>query len=350
MRVLVAMSGGVDSAAAALLLREQGHDVEGVTLRLFDRNIAPDEQVRQGIEDARSMAAKLDMAHTVLDLRETFSRRVVDRFVSEYAAGRTPNPCLDCNRGIKFGALLAYAQAQGFHALATGHYAIVERDGSSGRFGLRRPVDAARDQSYVLYSLRQEQLSRVLFPLGRLTKPEARVMAERAGLVSAHKRDSQDICFIPEGDYTALVDRMVPPTPGDIRDAKGALLGRHNGLTHYTIGQRRGLGVPAAHRLYVIGKDRRTNTLLVGEESGLYRGTLFCAAPNFISIELPEAPLRVMVQTRYHQTPLSAVIRMEGENVRVDFDRAVRAAAPGQAAVFYDGDAVVGGGTILDDQ
>ena len=345
MRVFIGMSGGVDSAGAALLLQDMGHEVSGVTLVLQDcKDPAPD------IADARAAAERLGIPHHVLDLRERFAGQVMDRFVAEYAAGRTPNPCIDCNREIKFGAMLDWALAQGADAIATGHYARVAFNEETGRWELLRGRDHGKDQTYVLYQLTQHQLSHLLLPVGEYEKPVIRAKAEERGLINAHKADSQDICFIPDGDYAAFLRRYggLSPVPGDFVDAAGRVLGRHKGLECYTIGQRKGLGVSADRPLYVVAKDLEHRRLVLGDNADLFTRELTADRVNLISIPELTGPTVVTAKTRYSQKEAPAVIEpLEGGRVRVVFDQPQRAITPGQAVVFYDGERVVGGGTIL---
>ena len=345
MRVFIGMSGGVDSAGAALLLQDMGHEVSGVTLVLQDcKDPAPD------IADARAAAERLGIPHHVLDLRERFAGQVMDRFVAEYAAGRTPNPCIDCNREIKFGAMLDWALEQGADAIATGHYARVAFNADTGRWELLRGRDHGKDQTYVLYQLTQHQLSHLLLPVGEYEKPAIRAKAEERGLINAHKSDSQDICFIPDGDYAAFLRRYggLTPVPGDFVDAAGHVLGRHKGLECYTIGQRKGLGVSADRPLYVVAKDLEHRRLVLGDNTDLFTRELTADRVNLISIPELTGLLRVTAKTRYSQKEAPAVIEpLEGGRVRVVFDQPQRAITPGQAVVFYDGERVVGGGTIL---
>lgn len=346
-RVCVAMSGGVDSTSAALLLLRQGYEVFGVTLRLRpDCSGAQDME----IEAARAAARTLGVAHTVLDLRELFQTEVIDRFVSEYVRGRTPNPCLYCNRAIKFGAMLDWALAQGAGALATGHYANVSFDNASGRWRLLRAADPRKDQSYFLYQLTQHQLSHLLLPAGQYEKTALRALAAEAGLANAQRADSQDICFIPEGDYTAFLRRHggVELIPGDFLDRDGRVLGRHKGLPCYTTGQRKGLGVSAEAPLYVLEKNAAGNTVTLGPDSALYTRDLTAEEMNWISIPSLNGPMAVTAKTRHSQREAAALAEPLPEGrVRVVFQEPQRAVTPGQAVVLYDGRSVVGGGTIL---
>ena len=347
-KVCVAMSGGVDSAGAALLLRQQGYEVFGVTLRL--RSAGASDPQEQDIADARSVADTLGIPHTVLDLRELFQREVMDRFVSEYAAGRTPNPCVDCNRCIKFGALLDWALDHGADALATGHYARVGQDEASGRHLLLRGTDRRKDQSYVLYQLTQHQLSHLLLPVGSCEKPKLRAMAEQAGLRNAHRADSQDICFIPDGDYVSFLRSYggVVSVPGDFVDLEGRVLGRHQGLECYTTGQRKGLGLGIEHPYYVCEKRPEDNTVVLGPNEALFTTELDAGDFNWIAYDTPPAELHVKAKIRYRQQEQPATVTQNPDStVHVSFDEPQRAIARGQAVVLYDGDTVVGGGTIL---
>ncbi|MDR1736456.1 MAG: tRNA 2-thiouridine(34) synthase MnmA [Oscillospiraceae bacterium] len=343
-KVLVAMSGGVDSAAAALILLEQGYEVAGATLALAD---TPGSS--SAIRDAADIAKTLGFAHHAIDSRDIFRREVMGRFARAYEDALTPNPCVDCNRLVKFPALHAFADGLGLDGVATGHYARVERDAGTGRFLLRKARDAAKDQTYVLYALPQEILSRTLFPLGGLTKGEVRALAESAGLKVAAKPDSQDICFVPDGDYAGfLTSQMgVKPVPGPVIDRNGAALGSHAGIIHYTVGQRKGLPVSFGEKTYVIAKDAETAALTVGRDEHLYAQSLTARDCRWVALEQPRSAMRVSAKTRYSQTETDAVLEpLDGGRVHVRFEKKVRAVTPGQSAVFYDGEYVVGGGII----
>ncbi len=352
-RVLVALSGGVDSSVTALLLQEQGYEAVGVTMQLFharDLGLPPaGAAVPQGAQDAAQVAARLGLEHHLLDCSACFKKYVLERFASEYNSGRTPNPCIYCNKYLKFGYLMSVARELHCDYLATGHYAAIEYQPASGRWLLARAADAQKDQSYMLFQLTQEQLARVLLPLGALHKAQVRELAQAAGLGTAQKSDSQDICFVPDGDYAALIERLdgAHSLPGPFVHLDGTVLGQHRGQIRYTIGQRKGLGIAYAHPLYVIRKEAAGNRIILGPEAALYRQELLAENCNFISCAALTAPLRVTVQTRYHQQDVPAVIEAAADGaVRVRFDAPQRAITPGQAVVFYAGKYVVGGGTI----
>jgi tRNA-specific 2-thiouridylase len=354
-KVLVAMSGGVDSSAAALLLQAQHYEVIGATGRMFaNEDVGMSVESRccslSDVEDARQVAEKLGIEHKVIPCFNAFREHVLDKFVSEYAAGRTPNPCVDCNKFVKFGALFERARELGCDYLATGHYAAVTYDEAKKRWLLCRAADTKKDQSYMLYSLSQEQLAHVLFPLGQMTKPEIRKLAADHGFVNAAKPDSQDICFVPDGDYAKVIEflsrKKTKPGPFVLLET-GEVIGTHKGQLHYTLGQRKGLGIAYAHPLYVVKKDVAKNIVYLGPESLLFSTSLLAQDCNFISIPGPTGPLEVTVKTRYRQQDVPATLEPAGDKqVRVIFKEPLRAVTPGQAVVFYDGQYVVGGGTI----
>ncbi|MCD7975031.1 MAG: tRNA 2-thiouridine(34) synthase MnmA [Phascolarctobacterium sp.] len=341
MNVLVAMSGGVDSSTSALLLKQKGYNVTGITARMFhnaDVGIeGPDNE--KDIADAKLVAEKIGIPHHVVDLSEKFKEHVIRPFTESYAAGITPNPCVTCNRHIKFGALLDIADSFGCDFIATGHYAEIEH---KGRY-LLKCSDPSKDQSYMLFALTQEQLSRMLFPVGDFTKDKVRELA--GDLPVAQKKESQNICFTK--DYAWLLSHLgIESFCGDFLYIDGTPLGKHKGQIHYTIGQRKGLGVAHEHPLYVVRKDLSNNTIILGPNETLYQKGLIAGKCNFIKIASHEGPLRVNAKIRYRQKAVPATIEPCGGKVRVIFDEPQRAITPGQATVFYDGDYVVGGGII----
>ena len=348
MKIAVGLSGGVDSGVAAKLLIEEGHDVCGVTLRLLnEQTSAAKEQTERIIEEAAQAARLLGIPHRVYDFRAEFQKRIIDYFIKSYRSGETPNPCYICNKQIKFGLLLEQALREGCDAIATGHYAKVFQE-PSGRYVLERGADVQKDQSYFLALLSQEQLSRTFFPLAELTKPEVRLIAEKAGLVNAHKSDSQDICFVPDGDYTAVIEALAPDAfpEGDFIDINGAKVGTHRGLHRYTIGQRRGLALPFGYPIYVVEKSAEHNTVTVGAGDALLAAACSVREVNWIA-EMPQEPFYAEVKTRYRQQLKKACIEPSGiSRVRIVFTEPERAVARGQAAVFYCGSRVVGGGVI----
>jgi tRNA-uridine 2-sulfurtransferase len=363
--IAVAMSGGVDSSAVAALLRSEGHNVIGLTLQLWNqRRLAGHEGMPEAVHgrccslddvyDARRVAETIGIPYYVVSQEDRFEHDVVRPFVAEYLSGRTPIPCSLCNNHLKFDQLLITAQQIGADALATGHYARVGFDELSGRWLLKRPADNAKDQTYFLFGLNQDQLSRTLFPLGEMTKPEVREMARRQGLALAEKRDSQEICFVPGGDYKNFIDayldeqgESLPDTAGELVTTDGQVVGEHGGIHNFTVGQRKGLGVATGSPLYVIQIKGDARQVVVGKQEELYSRTLRVHRTNLIAVENLTDPMNVTVKIRHRHEGAPAVIEKSGDGeITATFDQPQRAITPGQAAVFYDGDVVVGGGWI----
>lgn len=340
-KAMIAMSGGVDSSVAAWLTRQQGYCCVGGMLLLHGDNGSS--------QDARAVADKLQMPFYVFDHREDFREQVMADFVSCYEAGLTPNPCIRCNRYLKFDRLLRRGEALGCRYIVSGHYARIRQDEKTGRYLLYKALDKSKDQSYVLYSLRQEQLSRLRLPLGELTKEQVRAIAAQQGFVNAHKKDSQDICFIPDGDYVAFMERFTGKVypGGDYLDLNGKVVGHHRGAVCYTIGQRKGLNLAMGTPVYVCGKDMQANTVTVGPNEALFRSRLIAEDVNFLPFPALTGPMEVLAKARYRMTEQPALVTpLEDGRVRVDFREPQRALTPGQAVVFYQDDLVVGGGAI----
>ena len=353
MKILIAMSGGVDSSVAAGLLCRDGNECIGATMKLYHNEDAGIPRAHtccslDDVEDARSVCYKLGMPYYVFNFSDDFGEKIIDKFVRSYESGLTPNPCIDCNRYLKFRQLYDRAALLGCDTIATGHYARIERE--NGRYLLKKALDASKDQSYVLYMLTQEQLAHTQFPLGALRKAETRQLADSLGFFNARKPDSQDICFVPDGDYAAFIRRHTgkADTPGDFVDESGRILGRHRGIAHYTIGQRKGLGIPSNQPLYVKAIDPKSNQVVLSENGALFSQQLTGENFNWIAWEAPPRQFRCSAKIRYRQTeqPCEVTVEENG-SVQVLFDRPQRAITPGQAVVLYDGDTVLGGGTIL---
>lgn len=353
-KALIAMSGGVDSSVAAYLMQRAGYECAGATLRLCDNALLGQDQESSccsldDVEDARSVAYRLGMRFHVFNTSADFREKVVDKFVRCYEQGGTPNPCIDCNRYLKFEKLLHQALVLGYDYVSTGHYAVIRQDADSGRYLLYKATDRSKDQTYFLSCLTQEQLAHAKFPLGSLTKDQVRQIAEEMDFINARKKDSQDICFVPDGDYMAFMERYTGKDypAGDFLDVSGNVVGRHNGAVGYTIGQRKGLGLAMGEPVYVCSKDMESNTVTVGPNEALFRKVLRANDWNWFPFPALDAPMRVTAKIRYRHAEQPATVYPETNGfARVEFDEPQRAITPGQAVVLYDGDMVVGGGTI----
>ena len=355
-KVVVGMSGGVDSSVAAWLLKQQGYDVIGVTMQIWQEEET--EQVEENggccglsaVEDARRVAGMLEIPHYVMNFRKEFKENVIDYFVSEYLHGRTPNPCIACNRYVKWESLLKCSMEIGADYIATGHYARIDRM-PNGRYAIRNSVTAKKDQTYALYNLTQEQLAHTLMPVGAYTKEQIRAFASEIGLVVANKPDSQEICFIPDHDYAAYIEREsgeTVPGEGNFVDKEGNVLGKHKGITHYTIGQRKGLNIAFGKPAFVTEIRTDTNEVVLGDNEDVFSKTLLCDHVNYMGMEALSEPRRVLAKIRYsHQGEYCTIYPCEDGKIRCGFESPVRAVTPGQAVVFYEGEYVLGGGTIL---
>jgi len=352
-RVVVGMSGGVDSSATAALLIEQGYDVIGITLKVWPQDCVSRAEDKccgpQAVMDARSVCHRLGVPYYLVDESEEFQKQVIQYFADEYKAGRTPNPCVMCNQKLKFGTLLNRARQLGADYIATGHYARIERDPATGRSLLKRGRDLRKDQSYFLFSLRQEQLSRSIMPLGELTKTETRDVARVACLKTADKEESMEICFVPDNNYGRFLTqaKLVAPHQGEIVNLQGQVLGKHDGIEFYTIGQRKGLNVGSSKPLYVIELDAERNQVIVGDDSALERETFPIERCTWIPFDSPPAPFEALAKIRHnHPGAMATITPMEGDRAQVRFHTPQRAITPGQACVLYQEDLVVGGGWI----
>ena len=354
-KVVVGMSGGVDSSVAAYLLKQQGYDVIGVTMQIWQEEDRCSIEENGGccglsaVEDARKVAAQLDIPYYVMNFRDEFKENVIDYFIDEYKAGRTPNPCIACNRYVKWEALLHRSLEIGADYIATGHYARIEQL-KNGRYAIRNSVTAKKDQTYALYNLTQEQLSRTLMPVGDYTKEEIRSIAAKIGINVANKPDSMEICFVPDNDYAGYIQRETGyiPKEGNFVDQYGNVLGKHKGIIHYTVGQRKGLGLAMGHPVFVTELRPDTNEVVIGENQDVFAPKLYADKLNFMSVEKLEGTMRAKAKIRYSHEGAECTIRLADNDVlECVFDKPQRAVTPGQALVLYDGEHVLGGGTII---
>lgn len=355
-KVVVGMSGGVDSSVAAYLLKQQGYDVVGVTMQIWQDEEQASKEENGGccgltaVDDARRVAEHLDIPYYVMNFKQEFKTQVMDYFVEEYLRGSTPNPCIACNRYVKWESLLKRSLDIGAEYIATGHYARIDKM-QNGRFAIRNSVTAAKDQTYALYNLTQHQLAHTLMPVGEYTKEEIRKIAEEAGLPVAHKPDSQEICFVPDNDYASFIEREAGervPGPGNFVGTDGRILGQHRGITHYTIGQRKGLDLPMGRRVFVTEIRPETNEVVIGENEDVFTSVVLCDNVNYMGMEDLEESRRVLAKIRYNHMGEYCLIEKQADGkVLCTFEKPVRASTPGQAVVFYEGEYVLGGGTIV---